>query len=444
VLSCSVLRGPGRVKRFLRSPLRAWIATLILLALTVAHPAGAYSVFTHEQLIDLAWDGSIKPLLLARFPATTPAQLVEAHAFAYGGATIQDAGYYPFGHKFFSDLTHYTRSGDFVLSLLRNSRNVYEYAFAIGALSHYLGDNIGHQDTINPATAIEFPKLAREYGAVITYDQSPHSHVRTEFAFDVNALSKRRFAPGAYLRTVGIRVPRPLLERAFAETYGLRLHEVLGDELPALRSYRSSLRSFLPRIAAAEVVIHRNHFPTDFPTPAFEQYQQEVNRVDAIHHWERYRRKKPTLMIEVLAVVIRILPRVGALSDLAIRGPSQFTQNWYVESINRTLASYQGMLKQLTEDREAQLSLPDRDLDTGYRVAPGAYPLTDDTYAKLLHQLTSRKGRTVPARLRENILAFYSDLNAPFATKRNQHAWAHVLAELTLLRQMSTGLPASP
>ncbi|MDQ1694215.1 MAG: hypothetical protein QOH85_1750, partial [Acidobacteriaceae bacterium] len=137
----------------------------------MTQPAAAYSVFTHQQLIDLAWDVSIKPLLLARFPATTAAQLVEAHAFAYGGATIQDAGYYPFGHDFFSELTHYTRSGDFVLSLLRNSRTVYEYAFAVGALSHYLGDNIGHQDAINPATAIEFPKLAREYGAVVTYDQ---------------------------------------------------------------------------------------------------------------------------------------------------------------------------------------------------------------------------------------------------------------------------------
>jgi hypothetical protein len=438
-----VQRGAERVKPSLRRTLgqrrlRACVATLILFALTVTQPAAAYSVFTHEQLIDLAWDVSIKPLLLARFPSTTAAQLVEAHAFAYGGATIQDAGYYPFGHEFFSDLTHYTRSGDFVLSLLRNSRTVYEYAFAVGALSHYLGDNIGHQEAVNPATAIEFPKLAREYGAVVTYDQSPHSHVRTEFAFDINALAKHRFAPGAYLRMVGIRVPRPLLERAFAETYGLTLHEVLGDERPALRSYRSSVRTFLPRVASAEVLIHRNHLPTDFPTPALEQYQQEVNRVAAAHRWELYRRKKPTFGTEVLAVVIRILPRIGALSYLAIRGPSQFTQNWYVESINRTMGTYQGMLKQLTEDPQARLDLPDRDLDTGYRVAPGAYPLTDDTYAKLLHRLTAHKGREIPQPLRENILAFYSDLNAPFATKRNKHAWAHVLTDLQLLRQMPT------
>jgi hypothetical protein len=408
------------------------------LELTVTHPAGAYSVFTHQQLIDLAWDGSIKPLLLARFPATTPAQLAEAHAYAYGGATIQDAGYYPFGHTFFSDLTHYTRTGDFVLSLLRNSRTVNEYAFAIGALSHYLGDNIGHQDAINPATAIEFPKLAREYGALVTYDQSPHSHVRTEFAFDINALSKHRVAPGAYLRMVGIGVPRPLLERAFAETFGLTLHEVLGDEPPALRSYRSSVRTFLPRVADAEVLIHGKHFPTDFPTPAFERYQEEVNRVDKIQDWESFRRKKPRLGTELLAIVIRILPRVGVLSYLAIRGPSQFTQNWYVESINRTMASYQGMLKQLTEDPGTRLVLTDRDLDTGYPIAPGAYPLTDDTYAKLLHQLTTRKRKTVPKQLKENILAFYSDLNVPFATKRNDRAWAHVLTDLALLRQMPT------
>jgi Zinc dependent phospholipase C len=425
------------VRRSAPPRFRASIAALILLALAVTHPAGAYSVFTHQQIVDLAWDASIKPALLARFPRTTPEQLVEAHAFAYGGAAIQDAGYYPFGHEFFSDLTHYVRSGDFVLSLLRNSRTVNEYAFAIGALSHYLGDNIGHQDAVNPATGLEFPKLARQYGAAVTYDQSPHSHVRTEFAFDINALSKHRFAPGAYLRIVGMGVPRGLLERAFAETYGLPLHEVLGDELPALRSYRSSVRSFLPHVAAAEVVIHRNHFPTDLPTPAFEQYQRDVMRVEAAHHWERYRRKKPPFTIDVLAFVIRILPKVGALSDLAIRGPSQFTQNWYVESVNLTVTAYRGLLSQLTQDPQRQLELPNRDLDTGYPVAPGAYPLTDDTYAKLLHQLTARKRKAVPQRVRENILSFYSDLNAPFATKRNERAWAHVLADLTAL-QMPT------
>ena len=87
----------------------------------MAVPAVPYSVQTHQELIDLAWKQSIRPLLLKRFPTLTEAQLQEAHGYAYGGCAIQDFGYYPFGNKFFSDLTHYVRSGDFVVSLLRNA-----------------------------------------------------------------------------------------------------------------------------------------------------------------------------------------------------------------------------------------------------------------------------------------------------------------------------------
>ena len=93
------------------------------------------------------------------------------------------------------DLTHYVRTGDFVVSLFRNARNVNEYAFAIGALSHYVGDSIGHADAINPATAIEYPKLARKYGAIVTYQDDRHAFVATEFSFDVDQISYHRFAP---------------------------------------------------------------------------------------------------------------------------------------------------------------------------------------------------------------------------------------------------------
>src|ERR1700761_9241704 len=157
-----------------------------------------YSVLTHQQMIDLAWGKSIKPLLLERYPQTTAAQLRDAQAYAYGGCEIQDAGYYPFGNQFFSDLLHYIRTGDFVASLIRNSRNVDELAFALGALSHYVGDSIEHNDAVNPSTAIEFKSLEQKYGPVVTYDESPHAHIRTEFAFDINQLSKRRLAPSGY------------------------------------------------------------------------------------------------------------------------------------------------------------------------------------------------------------------------------------------------------
>jgi hypothetical protein len=172
---------------------------------------------------------SIRPLLLAKFPGATEAQLVDAHADAYGGCAIQDMGYYPFGIRPFRDLTHYVRSGDFVVWLFRNARTIDEYGFAIGALSHYLGDSIGHSEAINPATAIAFPKLGRKFGSKVTYDESPHGHIRTEFAFDIDELTNTAFAPPAYLRHIGIRVPARFLEQAFVNCAAGRALIVGGD-----------------------------------------------------------------------------------------------------------------------------------------------------------------------------------------------------------------------
>src|SRR5271165_2795725 len=118
----------------------------------------AYSVLTHEEIVDLAWASQIRPLLLQRFPGLTDDQIKEAHAYAYGGAVIQDLGYYPFGSKDFSNLVHYVRSGDFVRELILESQDVDEYAFALGALSHYASDIAGHP-AVNAAVAIEYPKL---------------------------------------------------------------------------------------------------------------------------------------------------------------------------------------------------------------------------------------------------------------------------------------------
>ena len=61
------------------------------------------------------------------------------------GCIIQDMGYYPFGSKFFSDLVHYVRTGDFVANLIGEAQNLDEYAFALGALAHYAADTQGHR-----------------------------------------------------------------------------------------------------------------------------------------------------------------------------------------------------------------------------------------------------------------------------------------------------------
>ena len=104
-----------------------------------------------------------------------PEELEKAHAFTYGGCIIQDMGYYPFGSHLFSDLTHYVRSGDFIQALLRESQDLDEYAFALGALAHYAADNNGHRIAINPGVPLLYPKLEREFGH--TRDLLGRSHV---------------------------------------------------------------------------------------------------------------------------------------------------------------------------------------------------------------------------------------------------------------------------
>src|SRR6185295_16957789 len=206
---------------------RARIFTVLvaLLMLTAAaRDATAYSVLTHEQVVDLLWKDQISPMLRKRFPQANEEDLRKAHAYAYGGSMIQDMGYYPFGNKFFSDLLHYVRSGDFVEALLRDSSDLDEYAFALGALSHYASDNSGHP-TINRVVALEFPKLKRKYGDTVTYGDDPKAHIRSEFGFDMVQVARNRYTSDRYHDMIGFEVSKPLLERAFFETYGLKLDD---------------------------------------------------------------------------------------------------------------------------------------------------------------------------------------------------------------------------
>ena len=199
---------------------------LVGVLLLSASAAWGYSVLTHEAIVDAVWDASIQKMVLHRFPGATPEELDEAHAYAYGGCIVQDMGYYPFSSRFFSDLTHYVRSGDFVATLIRDSQDLNEYAFALGALSHYAADDSGHRTGTNLAVPILYPELRRKYGKSVTYWDSPLSHLRTEFGFDVLQVAQGRYAPDSYRAFIGFQVSKPLLERSFQETYGLEMKDV--------------------------------------------------------------------------------------------------------------------------------------------------------------------------------------------------------------------------
>jgi hypothetical protein len=413
---------------------------LLLVLVLIPRSGAPYSVQTHEEIIDLAWKQSIRPILLKHYPNLTPVQLDEAHAYAYGGSAIQDAGYYPYGNVFFSDLTHYIRSGDFVLSLLRNAQSANDLAFAIGALSHYIGDNLGHGYAVNHAVPLEFPKLQKKYGNTINYAQGPHPHVRTEFAFDINQLSKNRFAPAGYLKHVGLEVPGPLLRTAFYETYGLSLTGTIGHHERVVRVYRSSVRSFIPNIATAEVLLHKKSFPADVPSDDFNQIRTELLQAATEDNWKAYSRK-PGFGTHMYAGFIFILPKFGPLSMLAIKGSSTQTEEMYIHSLARTLQAFRRALSDY--DNIGQY-ITNRDLDTGEVVKAGGYSLTDQTYAKLLDALvtqnTANPNYAVPPALQQDILAYYSDPTATIITKEDPAQWAKVQSQLVTLRAMKTTL----
>jgi hypothetical protein len=404
---------------------------LLLAAIFYTPNAAAYSVLTHEELIDLAWNGSIRPLLLARFKGATEEQLREAHAYAYGGSAIQDMGYYPFSKHFFSDLTHYVRSGDFIGWLFRNAHTMNEYAFAIGALSHYLGDTIGHEEAVNPATAVEFPSLKRKFGPSVTYDESPHGHIRTEFAFDIDELSDRAFAPPAYLRFIGLQVPQGFLERAFLNTYGFDLEELFGRDRirPALRSYRTSVRSFIPAFAEAELVLHGHQIPPDPDDEAHRILAERIAQTNYERHWA-HTFHGPGFRAHLLAGLVFIVPKIGAASDLAIKIPNLDTDDWYVRSLNHTVDTFRETLHKMATDPDEPDTLPNFDLDTGKPIQLGDYQLTDKTYAALLKRLTSKPDRIIPKDLKQNILDFYADVEATTPSAKQ------IATQLSVLNKM--------
>ena len=411
------------------------LSTVLALMILAAspQPGGAYSVLTHEEIIDLTWADSIQPLLLKRFPNLTATQLREAHAYAYGGCVIQDLGYYPFGRPIFSDLLHYVRTGDFIAALFRDSKDANDVAFAIGALSHYLGDTLGHPEAINLAVGKSFPELATKFGPNVNYAEGKHQHVRAEFAFDINDITKRRLAPERYLNRIGFAVPVPLLTRAFYDTYGLDLAKVLHSSNPKLRGYRYAVRTLLPRVAYAETLLNRSRMPPDVPSSALDSFNQEIATLSAADNWDSYRRHAG-IGTHLLAGFIFLVPKVGALSDLSLRGPTPSAEQDYVNSLVHTVDVFRQKLANATTSG----ALPNLDLDTGDLVHPGTYSLEDYTYADLLHRTTGDPESPIPFGLKRDLLAYFSDPAKAQYIRRDPKKLARVQADLSILQTLST------
>lgn len=412
----------------MRRPVRGLL--IIGLALCMAQPCPAYSVLSHEAMIDAAWETALKPALRARFPGATPQQLKEAHSYAYGGAIIQDAGYYPHGNGYFSDLTHYARSADFILALLADAQTLDEYAFALGALSHYAADNDGHRLATNVGEPMLYPKLRRKFGDVVTYTESPYDHLRTEYAFDVDQVVKGNFAPEAYHDFIGFNVPKDLLERAFQETYGFDIEDMFGDFDKAIGSYRHTLSTLIPfftRVAWAE---HQKEIQRTRPGITKRRFLYVMSQSSYEREWGK-QYDRPSGKDRVVAFLVKILPPVGDLRILKFRALTPEVEQLFLRSFTVASKQYTGEIRAASA---GALRLENTNFDVGVATKAGDYDLQDETYAYWLNAVARHNYDGVSAAAARDIEAYYRNLNAPFATKKHPKDWQRVLAQLDGLK----------
>jgi len=407
------------------------VGVLVVVAmLSAPRQAVAYSVLAHEANIDALWDSTIQPLLAKKFPHATREQLKQARAFAYGGSVIQDLGYYPFGNHFFSNLLHYVRSGDFVETMLHEARDVNEYGFALGALAHYAADNAGHPEAVNRAVALMFPKLRAKYGSIVTYEQSPASHIIVEFSFDVLQAASGAYASEAYHDFIGFEVAKPLLERTFREVYGLEMNDVFGNEDLAIGSYRHAISNTIPSITRIAWRDKREAIQRLKPDTAEQRFVFNLSRRDYERDFGRdYQRPGPLTM--VLSVLYRLLPKIGPLRPLKFKAPTPEAEALFLASFKDTRERYQTALRAVGERR---LNLANTNFDTGKPAAHGDYGLADETYADLLGRLAERHFGNVPPALRQNILAYYAAAPDKISGKKELKRMKRVRVQLAALK----------
>jgi len=413
-------------------PRAARIVLLLLLSTSVFY---GYSVLTHEAIVDTLWDASIQKMLLQRFPMSTPEELEEAHAYVYGGCIIQDMGYYPFSSKLFSDLTHYVRSGDFVVALIREAQDLNEYAFALGALAHYAADNNGHRLGTNVAVPVLYPDLRREFGQSVTYWDNPLSHIRTEFGFDVLQVAQGRYANDQFRKFIGFKVNKPVLERAFLDTYGLEMKDVFKSLDLALGTYRYSTSSIIPGMTKVAWELKKDVFIKEIPGITRKKFLYNLSRSSYEKDFGKMY-QRPGFKTRLVSWFLRIVPKSGPFKGLAFKAPTPEVEKMFMASFNATVDNDRLLLADVAAGRFEMLT--NENIDIGAPTVAGKYLGADLAYDKLLDKLAEHKFVAVSADLRSNILDYYKDRKPPLApaTPKVTAAWDKVMEQRTQLEQL--------
>ena len=402
--------------------------------------APGYSVLAHEAAVDALWTDVIVPVLKQRFPDTSPEQLLEARAYAYGGSVIQDLGYYPFGSQLFTNLVHYVRSGDFVSALLRNARDVNEYAFAIGALAHYASDNSGHPQAVNRVVPLMYPKVRAEYGDEVLYVESRARHVMVEFAFDVSQVARGMYVSSTYRDFIGFEVAKRVLEEAFQETYGLEVKDLFLDEDLAIGSYRRAVGTTIPQLT--ELAWREKQDEILKLNPKIER-SAFVYPLTPLEYDEAFGTtyRKPGMLARFLMFMAKIVPKVGPFRPLAFEPLTPEAEKLLLDSLLASRNMYRTSLAGL---KSGKLALADTDFDTGQPSEHSENPLAIETYAKLLEQLANHKFAEVSAELRADLNRYYAaPKDAQTQDRKARKQQEKAMRHLTELNTATAAVPVA-
>ena len=415
------------------------VAAIVVVGLAAPRTAAAYSVLAHEANIDALWDSTIAPMLAARFHDASPDEIQAARAYAYGGCVIQDLGYYPFGNKFFSNLLHYVRTGDFIAALIADAENVNEYAFALGALGHYSADTQGHPLAVNRAVALMYPKLKQQFGSAITYAQSPKNHVMVEFSFDVVQVAAAAYAPEAYHTFIGFQVSKPLLERAFSETYGIEMKDVFFSEDLAIGTYRHAVATTIPEMTKVAWGKKRAEILKVVPGAKKERVVFNLRRGEYEKSFGADY-EKPHGVARFLSWIYTVIPKIGPFRILTFSVPTPEAERLFLDSFTNTRQRFKQSLDALKAER---LTLANTDFDTGKETTRGEYSMADETYDELLGKLADHQFAGVSALLRSNLVDYYGDVDAlPTGTDVQRKHAEKIRKSLALLAAVAVPLSA--
>jgi len=408
---------------------------LALLFIFILKPSQskAYSILSHEAVVDASWEKDIKPALKLRYPMATDSELLVAHSYAYGGCLTADMGYCPFGSKYFTNLAHYVCTGDFVSALLSEAQNLNEYAYAIGALSHYMADKYGHSLATNHVVPLVYHRLEKKYGDVVTYDENEMAHSRTELSFDVLQVARGNYVTQSYHDFIGFNIATPVLERAFIKVYGQDLNDVFGDFDLAVGTFRWAVKSLMPSITRAAWVLKRDDIKKSMPSATAKTFHYKIRRRDYELEFGK-KRQKISFSDRLLAFFIRILPKVGPLKIFKFKDPGPEGEKLFIQSFNAVLLNYSQAIKQLND---GSLVLPNINFDTGDPTQFGKYPLADVTYDQLLLKLQDNKFDDLTVKLKTNVEIFYNKADTTILAKEDPD-WQKSYTALQNIKQANT------